>query len=358
MPKLLLVADGLQNGGAERQMTLLAKYIPRNWERRVWSMDDGHFCIVLQNHGIPVMVKKRSWRWDISPAFYLWHEIYAWKPDVIHSYGYMAAMAATPAAKLLGIPLVNGTIRSGKIPVFRGRIMKFMLRFANRVIANSAAGLKAFNVNADKGRVVHNGFDPERLELCKKDNAKKNNPFSVIMVGRMHPMKDYDTFFEAARIIVQKQKGFHFIAMGDGPLREKLIRINDDLVRMRMLSFPKSTSEVIPYLKKAHVGVLMTNHKVIEEGISNAIMEYMACGLPVVCSEGGGNHELVINGNTGFLVPPGDAHILADRLEWLMNHPIEAEGMGNEGRRRIEEKFSVDRMILETLAIYHEVLRA
>ena len=94
----------------------------------------------------------------------------------------------------------------------------------------------------------------------------------------------------------------------------------------------------------------MSNEAIHKEGCSNTIMEYMACGLPVVCSAGGGNAELVVEGRAGYLIPAGDWRLLCDRLERLTSRPDEASHMGEAGHRRLSEEFTVERMVERLLA--------
>ena len=107
---------------------------------------------------------------------------------------------------------------------------------------------------------------------------------------------------------------------------------------------------------QSDVGVLMTNPRLANEGLSNSIMEYMAVGLPVVCGDGGGNPELVRDGVTGLIVPPGDADALADRLVRLRSDPALRAAMGDVGRARILSDFSVERMVRGMLRVYAEAL--
>ena len=100
----------------------------------------------------------------------------------------------------------------------------------------------------------------------------------------------------------------------------------------------------------------MANEARNREGCSNAIMEYMSCALPVVCSAGGGNPELVLEGETGYVVPPGDPAALADALALLADRPEIARRMGDAGRRRILEDFSVSRLVRSIERVYWEAL--
>lgn len=353
--KVLILTDSLENGGAERQMSLLAKYIPAGWSCRVWSLNQGPFEKILRENGIDVEVRERFWRWDITPAVSLWRIINQWKPDIIHSFGYMGTLMAVLPSKLFHIPLVDGTIRQANIPYRRGKVLKWALRWADRIITNSQAGLEVFEIDAKRGRVVRNGFDAARMSTKNFVKKEKEEPFTAIMVGRMQPVKDYTTYFNAMRLLEEKNIKCRFIAMGDGPQRQLFMKKNGDLIEKGLVIFPEPTLEVLGYVLNSHVGVLMTTDG-HGEGISNAIMEYMACGLPVVCSKGGGNHEIVVHEQTGFIIEPEDPKILAEKLLWLMNHPDIAKKMGAAGRERIEREFTIEKMVNNTFSVYREVL--
>ena len=127
-----------------------------------------------------------------------------------------------------------------------------------------------------------------------------------------------------------------------------------DLIEAGRFFFPGRAPEVLDHYDSAHAGVLLSTYG---EGLSNSIMEYMAAGLPVVCTDQGGNRELVIDGVTGFLIPPSDADALAEKLLWLEANREKALAMGQAGRKRIETEFSVARMIERASEIYSEVLK-
>jgi glycosyltransferase involved in cell wall biosynthesis len=268
----------------------------------------------------------------------------------------MCTLAAIPACRLLGIPLVNGTIRQAYVPGYRGGLMRLGFPWSDRIIANSRAGLRAFGVSPGKGRVVYNGFDPVRLPLCKRTTERADGVFTVVMAARMHSDKDHSTFVEAARILGQSDPEWRFHAVGGGPMRAEILARGRDLIARESLRLSGPCREALPLVREADVGVLLSDPRFHQEGCSNAIMEYMACGLPVVCSDSGGNSELVIEGETGFLVPAGDVGALVERLRWLRASPDLCRRLGENGRKRIAEGFSVEAMVQGTIAAYEEVI--
>ncbi len=230
------------------------------------------------------------------------------------------------------------------------------MSMATLVVANTTAGLEAWGIGPDKGRVVHNGFDMSRLPA--PGARRDDRPFTVVMTGRMVPVKHYDVVLAAARRL-SAEPDWRFVLIGEGSDRARLMREASDLVASGIVVFPEPGIEVLDWVQHADVGVLMTNPELAYEGLSNSILEYMALGLPVVCGDGGGNPELVADGVTGFIVPPGDAAELAGRLAWLRAHEAERRAMGAAGQARVADEFSVETMVARMVAVYDEaILRA
>jgi glycosyltransferase involved in cell wall biosynthesis len=320
-PKLLLVTDSLANGGAERQLAILARYLPQEWDRRVWSWSEGPYGEVLEQQGVEVTVCRRRSRFDVTPGLRLWRDILEWQPDIVHTpFGWMSPVASAIPCRLLGIPLVDGRMRTGSLWRHGTYKNKLGLSFATRVIANSQAGLSALGIGPPRGRVIYNCFESRRLEhLDRRRPDGAEGRTLVVMAARMERSKDYATFIETARTLAR-----------DDPDRWLFLAIGD--------------------------GVLMTDPRHLAEGCSNALMEYMACGLPCVASESGGNAELIEDGATGYIIPPRDAERLASRLKFLADHPTVAWRLGDAGRARSLSLFCEERFLREMASLYEEAI--
>src|SRR5690606_8628322 len=158
------------------------------------------------------------------------------------------------------------------------------------------AGLSVYGLaEGGRTRVVHNGFDLHRLEKIETPSRAvgARNSVSIVMVARMHRSKDWLLFLQAARKLASEAAKYRFIAVGSGPERDELIAESADLVDSGLIEFCEPGLEVLPLVASADIGVLLTNSPDFAEGCSNSILEYMACGLPVVCTASGGNPELV-----------------------------------------------------------------
>ena len=359
--RVLFLVDGLASGGLERQLALLATSLPLGWRPLVWSAGGGPFLNVLRDAGVPVIVDRRRARLDPRPFARLARLIACRRPDIVHGWNWMPASVAAPVCRAAGIPYVDGTIRLGRPNPEFGRPRRSVMFLASTVVANSQAGLDAWGVRAPKGRVIYNAFDSGRLATLAtvtasgSANGKAGRPFTAVMTGRMHKHKDFASVLTAARILASSTPAgtWRFLLVGDGPRRADLEREAADLTQAGVVDFVAPGLEVLPIVAGADVGVLMTDDALHAEGCSNSIMEYMACGLPVVCCDSGGNRELVTEGVSGLLVGSGDAAGLARRLEEL-RVSLRGATMGAVGRERLLHEFTVARMVDS----YRDVYRA
>lgn len=354
--KVLLLADDLVNGGMERQLSLLATNLPPEWEPRVLAMGGGAFESHMRDRGVALTVRPRRFRLDpLAPAG-LWPVLRSWQPDVVHAWSFVWAMTAEPMCRALRIPVVNGMIRRGNVDPDHTRLRRLGMAWATLVVANTHAGLRAWGVSPAKGRVVYNGFDASRLAVVKERCRRNGDTFTVVMTGRMAPEKDFDLVIEVARRLNRDSRGWQFVLVGDGPDRPRLKRAARDLVDAGVVAFPEPGLEVLDLVHEADVGVLLSNPRLHYEGLSNSIMEYMALGLPVVCGDGGGNPELVLDGVTGLIVPPTDGASLVERLIYLRSHRDECAALGAAGRARVLTEFSVATMVDRMLDVYAEAI--
>jgi glycosyltransferase involved in cell wall biosynthesis len=359
LTKILYLIDSLYAGGAERQLSLLLKYLPPTWDTRVVSLDSGQYYQVLLDQKTTVVVYKRRWRFDLIPIFQLYFEIWRYKPDIIHSWGWLCSALVAPVSKIFHIFFIV-SIRDAIMSShhWRTRVTMFL---SDLVVANSYAGLSAYRVSQKKSSVVYSAMDPDRLQLIKQGQNVRNGITTVIMTGRISARKDFSTYFEAARRLSAQEPGcWKFVAIGGIGLDDENALPNfrmlaDDLIDIGVVDLPLIGLEVLSYVQEANVGVLLSasSH---QEGISNSIMEYMACGLPVICSDSGGNRELVIDRETGFVIPSENVDSLVEKLAFLKNNSDISRKMGRAGRERVTSLCSIERMIGAYEVLYNRAI--
>jgi glycosyltransferase involved in cell wall biosynthesis len=176
----------------------------------------------------------------------------------------------------------------------------------------------------------------------------------VVLVGNMHSdVKGHPWLIAAAPAIVQDFPETRFVLAGDGEARGEFERQVAELGLQNNFLFLGRRSDIPDVLASCDIGVLPSK----AEGLPNAILEYMAAGLPVVASRVGGNSELIQDGVTGLLVPAQDSEALAKALLTLLRSSELCQRVAENGRRTATQDFSYERLIQEVDSLYTELLQ-
>jgi len=165
-------------------------------------------------------------------------------------------------------------------------------------------------------------------------------------------IKGHRYFMEAAKSVLEKVPDVEFLLIGDGPLRSKYEEMARSLGVEKKVCFLGRRNDIPSILSVLSVSVLSS----ISEGLSNVVLESMAAGRPVVATRVGGNPELVINGTTGYLVPPADSEALTEAVVALLKNPAKARSMGVAGKKLVEEKFTVEAMVKGYENLYQSLM--
>lgn len=360
--QVLMIIDSLIKGGRERRLIELLKGLKEidTIEAQLVVLSKTISYPEVFDLGMPVHILERKPKKD-PRVFYRFYRICKqFRPSIIHCWGTMSTIYAIPAAKWLGIKLINASIADAPVRLnyldkhyFRS---KLIYPFSDWIIGNSHAGLRAYDAPKGKSQCIHNGFDPNRLtnlqpieEVRKRLNIKAGKV--VAMIGGFYPRKDHDSFIRAANLILEKRSDVTFLAIGDGPNLAHCKALVAPAHQDRIL-FPGQLDNVESVINILDIGVLATNSQVHGEGISNVIMEYMVLGKPVVATDGGGTPEIVQDGKTGFLIPPLSPALLAEKIAFLLENAAQAKVMGEKGKKRVSSKFSLAYMTEQYLALY------
>ncbi|MGI9542335.1 MAG: glycosyltransferase [Cyclobacteriaceae bacterium] len=362
-----MIIDSLRRGGRERRMLELLKSFRKRPEIEVDVVLFSDIISYPEVHdtGYPIHILKRKPKKDPRVFFHFYHLCKEVKPDMIHSWGTMSSIYAIPACKILGIALINGNIMDA--PEFLNFLdsrffrAKLTFPFSDVILGNSQAGLRAYQAPKAKSQCIYNGFDLDRannLDDPQLVRSRLNIQLGPVigMVGGFYDRKDYSTFINTAIDLLRKGVEASFLAIGDGPNLEPS-RSMIPLKFADRIILPGQIEQIESVINIFHIGVLATDAAVHGEGISNAIMEYMVLAKPVVATRGGGTPEIVQDGETGFLVTPGDPLELANRIEYLLSHRDKAAEMGSKGQQRIYQNFSLSQMEHKYMDLYQTVYR-
>ncbi len=227
-----------------------------------------------------------------------------------------------------------------------------------RGIVVNAEGVKRHvmdteNVPESKLKVITNGIRmPDRVCQLPPLLAADPDATWIVITANLKPVKRLDVFLHALSTLEQSSKvRFRAAVLGEGPERQRLLEMTRELRLEATVSFVGKVPDVLGYLQHANIGVICSDR----EGLSNAVLEYMACGLPVVATSVGGNSELVDESN-GVLVPPGDVEALAGALRSLGEHPLLCRGMGIRSLEKVKAGYSWERSLAELESYYRGIV--
>ncbi|HET8575944.1 MAG TPA: glycosyltransferase [Methylomirabilota bacterium] len=289
----------------------------------------------------------------------------AWRPDIVHTRNW-TCIDAVLGARLAGVPLVvhgeHG--REAGDPEGRNRFRRRVRRALAPLITEFVAVsrdlarwlVEEVGVPAAKVTQIYNGVDTETFSTVGRDEARRalgipDGTVVIGTVGRLDPVKDHTALLEAVHRMAPDRQVL-LVIVGDGPRRSELEQIGRTLAldgRLRLLG---ERPDVAPILKSLDIFTLPS----LGEGISNALLEAMASGLPVVATRVGGNPELVEDGVTGMLVSPRSAEALAAAFDRYLSEPGLIRLHGKAGRERVLRDFSLDRMFGAYEALYARLL--
>jgi glycosyltransferase involved in cell wall biosynthesis len=217
------------------------------------------------------------------------------------------------------------------------RALRVANRFVSRIVANSEAVRR--NVHTleryplDRIDVFYNGHDTTRFDVAPLAGLRERlgiGPSDQIvgMVANLNPWKRQADLLTAFARLRDRHPRAHLLFVGSGPTEAALRAASRRLAVEGKVHFLGGVEDAVPIVKHLTVAALCSE----SEGLSNAVIEYLASGKPVVCTNVGGNAEIVTDGENGFLVTPGDIDALTSRLDFLLAHPETCDAMGEDGR--------------------------
>jgi glycosyltransferase involved in cell wall biosynthesis len=291
------------------------------------------------------------------------HEI-----DIVHAYNFYANVFAVPAARLARVPVVLASIRdTGESLTGKQRaVNKVFCRLADRVIVNAEAIkriLVADGYNAERITVIPNGIlcptpATDKDHFLRQEFGLSAHDVLIGVVSRIARGKGLEYLLEGAPDVIARIPQVKFLIIGDNSFnpdyREELKRQTIKLGLQDRVIFTGFRLDVPRILSSLALSVLPS----LNEGLSNSLLESMAAAVPVVTTTVGGNPEVVVDGETGFLVPPRNPDALADAICRVLLTPGLRNRLGQAGRQRVLTHFSNERMIQNVERLYGELLDA
>lgn len=373
-PRVLhLLGNLYMTGGSERQAAQLAQNLHENskCDVLVACLDpSGNWGEELVRIGIN-KVPSFKFHSFFSLAFFgklLKFVIYLRreKVDIVHTHDFYTNVFGMAGAWLARVPVRVASKREteGLRTAAQSFVEYQAFRLANRIVVNAEAVRRHLiddGVRAEKIVKVFNGLDLERLSTSRGRSealglvglpVEGANRYVTIVANMLFQVKDHPTFLRAARIVRQAVPDARFVLAGEGPLKEDLRALAVELGLADDVFMTGACKHMAELLSVSEVCVLSSR----AEGFSNAILEYMGAGRPVVATRVGGAAEAIIEGVTGYMVESGDYETMAARIIELLEDPARAAEMGRTGREVVMGKFSCESQLGITERLYDQLL--
>lgn len=364
--KLLLVTVGLGVGGTELQLLELAPRLDRDrFDVLVCGLKKGGVVAEeLRARGVRVATLDGAGKLDVRVLFRLARLIRAERPDIVHAFIGIANLAASLTGRLLGVPVVVWSYRD--VEVWKTRVHWLVdragARWADAITCCSEAVrqfvLARLDADASKAMTIHNGVDLEVFDSPQRAGRQelklREGGLVIGTVCRLDEPKKGLAVLLRALAGLAKRDGlppWQCLLVGEGPARDRLATLASELGLSDRVVFAGPRRDVARVLAALDLFVCPS----LYEGFGIAIVEAMAAGRPVVASAVGGIPEIVVNRDTGLLVPPGDETALAEAMADLLADRDRARKMGLRGRERAREKFSITTTVERHQRLYESL---
>jgi glycosyltransferase involved in cell wall biosynthesis len=360
MRRIFYLITELEIGGAEKALFELATRLDRTrFEPTVACLSGrGPIGDRLREKGIEViLIDMRGW-WDLGAWLRLRRALRANRPHVLHSFLFHANLVGSLAAVGSGIGMKIASIRVEE-PRRRHLWLQCLTQGLTDVFTCVSESARQYthrraHVPLHKLVVVPNGVDPSECDLPvlappPEWRLPEGAPV-VAFVGRLDRQKNPLLLLRAAARVLRDAPETVFAFAGKGPLETRCRAEADRLNISASVRWLGWQSDIRPLLATMDLLALPS----CWEGMPNVILEAMACGKPAVATNVGGCAELIVEGETGFLAPPGDEAALAERILRLLRDPALRRRLGAAARERVKREFSLSAMVRGNESLYEK----
>ncbi|NIQ15876.1 MAG: glycosyltransferase [Candidatus Dadabacteria bacterium] len=368
--KILHVNYSLGMGGAERVIVNYARFLDKNkFDVVVCALTEGgEYENDLNTYGIKYYALNKKRGFDITVIPKIFRIIRSEKIDIVHLHDISSSLWVTLPAILSGVHSIIRTEHNVKrlninfLSNMKNYISFFMSIFQKKIVCVSEEVRKThIGKNAlfnDKYITIHNGINTELFDV-QVDREKYLREFdieekSIIVcnIGRFFPQKAHEIFLQSIQYVLEKNNDVAALIVGDGPRREELEELARKLEIFERVNFTGNRSDVPQILNLIDIFALSSDW----EGFPMTILEAMACGKPVVVTDVGGNREAIIDGDTGYIVPPRNPRAMSEAILSLINDKRLRVSMGVKGRKLVLHNFNARVMVRKTELIYEKLM--
>lgn len=361
--RILHLITRLSIGGAERLLVDVVRRLdPARFESLVCCIQaKGELALELESAGIPLhcLDRMRSKHFDWRAVRDLARLLRRERIALVHSHLYHANLYGRLAARLAGVPAI-GSVHN---VYTRSKLHR---RLLNRLLSRTSARMIAVSDDVRRDLIEHDGIEPAKVvtirngidlrrvesRLSRQEARTRlsipEDTLAIGCVGRLEEQKGHRFLLEACALLPTIR--FQLILVGEGRLREQLETRAAALDLAPRVTFLGARSDVADILRALDVYAMPS----LWEGLSLAMLEAMAAGLPLVMSDVSGVAQAFGDEVCGMRVPPGDAAALADAIRQLAESPQRRARMGEAARRRTRAEFDIDAMMARLTSVYED----
>lgn len=358
--------DSFGAGGKERRCLQLVQGLNEQGVKEVQLIiinnDISYPEIYATSARIIVIDRKNKGLSPLATYKMLKKHLNAFKPDIVQGWGFLSLFFLNLIKLTTKFIYIASHVADANPPHGINKLINTAaIHLSDAVVGNSRAGLVAYKIPDKKAYCFYNGYNWNRLNrvygIEPKDvklELKINTRYVVTMIARVDVDKDYSCYVEIAKRIGKIRHDITFLAVGGGPLLEHFIESTKNEENIRFLGF---CQEVEKILKITTVSVLCSNVHRHAEGVSNAILESMASGVPVIATLAGGSPEIIVNGENGFCIKDNNVDEFIEKILLFIDDNVKYSSATNACRRTVVEKFSLEKSTQEYIKLYQKLKR-
>jgi len=366
--RILLLSTSMGMGGADKLILTAARTMQSHGhDVQIVSLTElGPMGLEARDLGIPTQsLEMRRGVPEPRGMLRLVNLVRSWRPDVVHSHMVHANLMARALRLFVRIPALVSTIHN----IYEGgRLLMAGYRLSNAlvdhmtIVSEAAAErfLRERIVPRELLTVVPNGVDTDlfrNVPAGARDALRHSwgidREFVWLAVGRFEIAKDYPTMLRAFAAVREREPDSVLLLVGRGSLQKETEALANELHLGSAVRFLGVRQDVPQVMSAADAYVMSSAW----EGMPMVLLEAAAAGLPIVATRAGGNHEVVHDGESGYLVPPRDSYALSQAMQRLMNHSeTERRKMGDAGRNHVRTHYGLHRVAEQWEGLYRAVL--
>jgi len=356
---ILQILPELNVGGVETGTVDLARYLVAQGHKSVVVSNGGALVAQLQSegsihYGLPVHKKNVITMYLCIGK--LVHIIRNEKIDIVHARSRVPAWIAFFACRQTEAHFL--TTCHG---YYSSHLFSKVMGWGTMIIAISEVVgrhmVQGFATPAENIRVIPRSVDLQKFNLPRARKAD-NQPFTIVMIGRITPLKGHPYFLKAMARVIQRIPSVKIQIIGDAPVKkqpykDELILLTKRLGISGQVEFMGNRRDIPELLSKADCLVLST---ITHEAFGRVIIEAQAAGVPVVATRVGGVTEVIDHEKTGLLVMPKDIEAMSDAVIRILNNPDFSAGLVIEAKKKIDDRYTLAHMADATIAVYRELM--